>query len=106
MNKAPKTPKQICWEKHMIKDEDLVMKLGDHLRLVAEIDASDEEEGICVHTKPAGQIYEAAGRKGAGWDLVKLSGEGPNPFRVLNGDILTYFEILPGQDTSPSPAKP
>lgn len=94
------------WEKYVIKDKDLVMSLGDRLRVVADLDTNNDEAGTLRHTKAAGQIYQAAGRKGAGWDLVKLSGDGPNPLRVLNGDILTYFEILPSQNTSPSPASP
>ena len=87
------------WEKYVIKDEDLVMKLGDRLRLIADLDTNDADAGVSMHTKAAGQIYEASDRKGAGWDLVKLSGEGPNPLRVLNGDVLAFFEVLPREDT-------
>lgn len=87
----------------MIKEKDLVMRLGDHLRLIADMDTNDEEAGVSMHTKAAGQLYEAADRKGAGWDLVKLSGEGPNPLRVLNDDVLRHFEILPqGKEQPPT----
>ena len=90
------------WQKFVVKEKDLVMRLGDHLRLIADVDTNDEEAGVSMHTKAAGQLYEAADRKGAGWDLVKLSGEGPDPLRVLNGDVLTYFEILPqGKEQPP-----
>ena len=47
-----------------------------------------------TYTKAAGQLYRVDDRKGAGWDLVRISGDGPDEVRVLNGDVLDYFEIV------------
>lgn len=44
--------------------------------------------------KAEGQNYHVDDRKGAGWDLVRVSGDGPNGIRVLNEDVRDYFEIV------------
>ena len=81
------------WEKYVIKDEDLVIELGDHLRLIASVDLTDGDEEP-IHLEPEGQVYRAYDRKGAGWDLDLVSGDGPQHIRVLNGDVFLHFEVV------------
>lgn len=100
-----RTPGKDPWAKHIIKDKDLVMRLGDHLRLIAPVDLTEEGEDP-LHLEPAGQIFRAYDRKGAGWDLEPVSGNGPPHIRVLNGDVLRHFEVLPQGDDTPPPKLP
>ena len=88
--------KEHPWEKYVIKDEDLVIKLGDYLRLIAPVDLTEEDEEP-MHLEPEGQIYRAYDRKGAGWDLEPLSGDGPPHIRTLNGDVFLHFEVVGGK---------
>ena len=88
-----------------IKQQDLVCKVGDHLQLVSDVQATDYgedendpkwENGVAVHIVAAGQIYEVADRKGAAWDLVRLNGsDRSDTLRVMNWDLLRYFQVLP-----------
>ena len=83
------------WEAAVIKEEDLVCKVGDRLKLIAYLDLIDNDTDKRLDMLPAGQIYKAEGRKGAGWDLVRMTGDGPPELRIYNWDILDFFEILP-----------
>ena len=83
------------WEAAVIKNEDLVCKLGDCLKQIVDLETINSETGQKSYTVAAGQIYKVEGRSGAGWDLVKVTGDGPRELRILNGDILHDFQILP-----------
>ena len=97
-NQQKRLPKEHPWQSLLIKDEDLVCRLGDHLKLIADFEGRqheiDETPGPMTYTKAAGQLYRVDDRKGAGWDLVRISGDGPDEVRVLNGDVFDYFEIV------------
>ena len=88
------------FRKFMIKEEDLVCKIGDVLKLMRDVDIVDDGENDMADDAPfthyvaSGQLYKAADRKGAGWDLVRIDGDGPPNIRVLNGSILHYFEVV------------
>lgn len=85
-------------EAFVIKDEELVCKLGDIVKLIAEFESRehymDQPPGPITFTEAAGQLYRVEDRKGAGWDLIRISGDGPDNIRMLNGDFLDYFEIV------------
>ncbi len=54
------------WEAFVIKDEDLVCKLGDTLKLIHDIDCSDWDTDDMTHYVASGQLYKTIDRKGAG----------------------------------------
>ena len=64
------------FNKHMIKEKDLVCRLGDHVKLIADFESRqshmDQPPGPITFTKAAGQLYRVDDRKGAGWDLVRI----------------------------------
>ena len=86
------------FRKNMIKEKDLVCKIGDILKLIRDVGIYDNDDDMtddsATHYIASGQLYRAEGRKGAGWDLVRISGDGPPNIRVLNGSVLHYFEIV------------
>ena len=54
------------FEKHMIKEKDLVCRIGDHLRVITNFESThceiDKPEGPTTTTKAAGQIYRVDDR--------------------------------------------
>lgn len=77
-----------------LSDAERACNAGDLLRLIAPLDGQ-EWNGPIQTVQPNGQIYQAVGLKGRGWDLELVSGSGPKEVRVMNWDLPSYFRILP-----------
>lgn len=79
------------WEGKIIPEVDeatLVCRVGD--RLIVRL--TDATRGAVGTTVIEGSIYEVIGRVYYGWDLRLEHGDGPPEVRVLNSQLLSYFQ--------------
>ena len=77
-------------------DVERACKLGDLLEVIAPLDllgTMDDPTPSVVQV--SGQIYKASGLVDRGWDLTRVSGDGPDEIRILNSYVKRYFKVLP-----------
>ena len=77
-------------------DMERACALGDLLEVIAPLDligTMDDPTPSVIQA--SGQIYKASGLVGRGWDLVRISGNGPDEIRILNRYVKKYFKVLP-----------
>ena len=75
-------------------DAERACDVGDLLEITAEFVVHDWD-GNPTQVTASGQIYRAQDLKGRGWDLVLVSGDGPEELRFMNGDVPRFFKVLP-----------
>lgn len=77
-------------------DVERACNLGDLLEVIAPLDLlgtmDDPTQSV---VKASGQIYKASGLVDRGWDLTRVSGDGPDEVRILNSYVKNYFRVLP-----------
>lgn len=77
-------------------DVERACNLGDLLEVIAPLDllgTMDDPTPSVVQA--SGQIYKASGLVDRGWDLTRVSGDGPDEIRILNSYVKKYFKVLP-----------
>lgn len=82
-------------------DAERACDIGDLLEVTAGFVVHDWD-GNPTQVTASGQIYRAEDLKGRGWDLVLVSGDGPEELRFMNGDVPKFFKVLPGKPSSHS----
>ena len=76
-----------------LSDAERACNVGDLLRSITAFEAH-EWDGPNQTFHPGNQVYKAIALKGRGWDLLLVSGEGPDELRVMNGDMMKYFRVV------------
>lgn len=77
-------------------DVERACSLGDLLEVIAPLDllgTMDDPTPSVVQA--SGQIYKAIGLVDQGWDMKRMSGDGPDEIRILNSYVKKYFRVLP-----------
>lgn len=85
-------------------DVERACNLGDLLEVIAPLDllgTMDDPTPSVVQA--SGQIYKASGLIDRGWDLTRISGDGPDEIRILNSYVKDYFRVLPKEPAAPEP---
>jgi hypothetical protein len=72
----------------------LFCNVGDVVEFIAEITATTPPDGELPMRVPIGSQYETVGLVGYGWDLRRITGDGPDEVRVLNSDMPKYVRVM------------
>lgn len=76
-------------------DVERACNLGDLLEVIAPLDLlGTMDDPTHSVLQVSGQIYKASNLVDRGWDLTRVSGDGPDEIRILNRYVKKYFKVL------------
>lgn len=70
----------------------LFCKIGDTVEFTRDLYSEfwdDEEKEVKI-----GDKYKTVNLIGSGWDLQKVTGEGPEYLRIINSEMKDYVKVL------------
>lgn len=76
---------------------DLFCEIGDSVAFIEDIEQSQFDDGSAIAKK--GDCYKVVDLVGSGWDLERISGDGPQYLRIINSDMKKYVRILTTNDS-------